>query len=308
MSSTPDGWLLIADRERARALKPLIDSHAEHRPVQVRQPGSGALARLDDVGAILVVGGARCPRAGSNGPFLEAEGRRIPAGWLPAGDDASLGRFASAAADVGRRQPGRPATAILAQWDDHALHAAARSAELMRRGLTGPGEVNLWTADRIIRRDLLQALRLGPALALYYGHGRAYGWVGYHGLHLRHVPYARGSPCGAILSLTCRTALRSKGRHSFCERLVLEGVAAAALGAVGPTRTTENWRWGLSISRALAAKAPANVGELLLAVLGMQATRCDAMTGYRLIGDPCAILASDPETLSACAQVDAPDP
>ncbi len=203
--------------------------------------------------------------------------------------------------------PGAVPVALLGQWDDQALRTASRTAELLRSN--DDLELFEWTADRIIRRDLLTALRAGPGLGLYFGHGRPYGWSGYHGLHIRHLQHAQGKPLGAVVSLTCNTAARSRGgRYSFAEQLALHGIAAAALGAIEPTRTASNWRWGLGMCRELARDPHRPIGELLLR--SGEALSQDWLGGdaYRLIGDPLAMPIGAEGAVEACRTIQAPHP
>lgn len=301
-------WRLVADARARAALGPLIAAHAATRPVQLRDHGAGALDDLAGVAAVLMVGGpGRAPRTALPGAMLWHGARPVPAGWLPAVEDAALAAFAATAARLRARPRGQAPVALLAQWDDAALRSARRGAAIL-----GSDAARLWSADRIVRRDLLGALRLGPALAMYFGHGRAYGWAGYHGLHSRHLTHARGEPSAAVLSLTCRTATRHHGGHSFAERLVLDGVAGAAFGAVAPTRSVDNWRWGLTLTRRLGADdldaADDSLGALLAGALGGAGTDWHGVRDYRIIGDPLTPLRAAAGAAIATANVAAPDP
>ncbi len=309
-SSTADAWLLVAPDWAEDALAPLIAAHRRRRAVIVRRPAKDALADLANVaGAMMVCDARATPRSALASAFAVDGDRQVPVGVLPASRRDGLADFVAAAVAVhARRGPCAP-VALLGQWDDAALRTAQRSAELISDdGGLPPGSVCVWTADRIVRRDLLGALRLGPALALYFGHGRAYGWTGYHGLHTRHLVHARGAPVGAMISLTCSTAARPPGRRAFSERIVLDGIAPVAFGAVRPTRTTDNWRWGLSISRILAAKRQLTLGALLSAALPSDPAAWPGFDAYRIIGDPLTPLRGASGAVAACAGIWAPGP
>ncbi len=144
------------------------------------------------------------------------------------------------------------------------------------------------TAYDLTREDLADLLASGPAVGVYVGHGRPVGWVGYAGLRAHHLTPGPGAPAGAIVSLTCRTASRQRTGLSFAEAMPLLGVAAAALGAVGPTLHTANARWALRITRALPTAA--TIGDLVVAV----APHDPHAAYYRLTGDPTAPLVDGP--------------
>lgn len=311
-SSTADEWVLAVPRGALSSLQPLVDAHSARRPVRllvrekVEVPAlEGITAELTRAAGVLIVGDRRrSPRSVLPGPFLASpEGRQVPAGWLPLGGPASLERFAATAAEVQARSGEDGPLAFVGQWDEQVTRMVDRSLGILR----GPGgeprlPVFWWTADRLIRRDLLTALRIGLGAAIYFGHGRPYGWAGYHGLHTRHLVHAQGRPAGAVLSLTCHTASRRRVGTSFAESVVLEGIAAAALGAVSATKTLDNWWWGASLCEELA-KHPATLGELLLRACP---PRPKAIEAYRILGDPLALLRGAPGAREAGTRVWAP--
>ena len=311
-SSTPPEWVLACPREALPVLQPLADAHAAHRPVRLLlrdtravPPLADLLPHLDQAAGLLLVGDhRRAPRTVLPGPFLTtAQGRQVPAGWLPMGRPESLARFAATATEVQRRAGAAGPLAFVGQWDDHVTRMVARSLSILRSPTgAAPLTVFWWTADRLIRRDLLTALRVGLGVALYFGHGRPYGWAGYHGLHTRHLGHARGRPTGAVLSLTCHTASRRRVGTSFAESLVLEGLAAGALGAVSATQTIDNWWWGASLCEVLAQQ-PAHLGDLLLQACP---PRPAAVAAYRILGDPLAALQGAPDAHREGLQVWAP--
>ncbi|MBK9795660.1 MAG: hypothetical protein IPP58_04060 [Holophagaceae bacterium] len=212
----------------------------------------------------------------------------MPAGWLPMGHPASLKPFVAAATEVQQRRDTPGPLALVGQWDDQVTRMVERSLSILQDpGGTRKLPVFWWTADRLVRRDLLAALRIGLGAVIYFGHGRPYGWAGYHGLHSRHLGHAQGRPSGAVLSLTCHTASRRKVGTSFAESLVLAGIAAAALGAVAATQTIDNWWWGASLCEELNLQRSTTLGELLLRACP---PRSLAVEAYRILGDPLAAL------------------
>jgi hypothetical protein len=271
-------------------------------------PPADALASAAcDAAGVLVAGDARrAPRSVLPGPFLRTPGGRdVPVGWLPLAGLDAVTRFAAAASEVLQRGGEQRPLALLGQWDAPVTRMVEKSLRILATAPDAAARPALWwTADRIARRGLLGALRLGLATAIYFGHGRPYGWAGYHGLHTRHLVHARGKAAGAILSLTCRTAARSRHGLSFSESLILEGVAAAAVGAVQPTRTVDNWWWGTRLCEVLV-EGVETVGELLARACP---PREEAVSAYRILGDPLARLAGAPGAAAACARVWAPAP
>lgn len=307
-------WLLAAPEPALAALAPLIAAHRELRPVRLVTLPRGHLpsfttlaARLHNAAAALIVGNRRRgPRTAVPGLYLRvADDRRVPLGWLPDLGDAALARYAHAAAAVLRR----PAAgldvgpvALLSQWDDRALRVMRRAEHFLRRTASGLG-IFRWTAERIVRRDLLVALRSGLGLALYAGHGGPNGWSGYQGLHVRHLAHARGEPLGAVLSICCETASRRRIGLSFCEALVLDGLAAAAVGAVCKTDHHANSRWVIDLMHTFVAGSR-SIGALVCASPGSDRIASE----YRILGDPLAPLTGAATTRAQAQTVFAPAP
>jgi hypothetical protein len=246
--------------------------------------------------AILVVGDRRMsPRRALPGPLIRGRGgAAVPAAWLPDAGDAALGLFARAAARVRRRAGRLRACAVLGQWMPQYLRLADRIADMLD---TGGCHAFRWTSDRLARAELPRALGVGLGLGIYVGHGRPVGWVGYYGTRLADLAsrrdLTRAEPLGALVSLACHTASRHRVGLSFAEALPLAGVAAAALGAVGPTLHADNARWAVGLARALGggpgAAGAATIGELIVTSAPIAD---EAVAAYRIIGDPLAPLGS----------------
>ncbi len=306
--SSPDTWLLVAPPSAVPSLTSLIDAHRMRRPVRILTPDDNWIDSLNDVQGALLVGDRRhTPRTALPGPFITTfKGRQVPVGWLPFTTTTQLECFSNAAAEVQQRSETGGPVALLGQWDDSVTRTVQRAIKLLTSKEESPTiPVYWWTADRIIRRDLLCALRIGLGFVLYSGHGRPYGWAGYHGLHSRHLIHAQGNPSGAILSLTCHTANRYRVSLSFAEHIPLMGIAAAVLGGVRPTPTLDNWWWGNSLCDAFAENPSTTIGELIIRACPPERRH---WSNYRIIGDPLAPLIGHPQAIEACEKIWAPAP
>jgi len=294
---------LVAEPRACHALAPLVgaweaEGTVRVRPAGGRTPGGDELVALaDEADAVLVVGARhRSPRTVLPGPVVRArDGRAVPVAWLPDTGPAALGRFAIAAARVHERARSDrtdPRTVlVLSQRHRKFGDLADRMVRVLEDDGGDAVRCRRMTAYDVHRDDLVESMSTGPALSVYVGHGRSIGWVGYAGLRAHHVGTHVDPdwlPGGAVLSLTCRTASRHRTGLSFAEAIPLGGVAAAALGAVGPTLHTANARWALRVGRALGSVT--TIGQLLAAV----APHDPEAGAYRLLGDPTAPLLDDP--------------
>jgi hypothetical protein len=297
-TGVPGRVVLVAPGRALGPLAPLIDAYQEGRPVEVvrGEDLTGLDGHLEAADAVLVVAAPRrSPRTVLPGVAVEtAAGRRIPVGVVPNLGDDALRRFARAAASVHARPDGRPSVALLAQRSPRYRDLAGRVGRVLTER-TPATPVSWWTADRLVRDDLATGLGLGLGVALYVGHGRPVGWVGYRGTRAHHLPTPE-APVGAILSLACLTASRRRTGLSFGEALVMRGCAAASLAAVKRTLHLDNARWALGIARALAEGA-ATIGELVVLAEPPAADRC-----YRILGDPLAPLRDTPGARDAARE------
>lgn len=237
---------------------------------------------------------ARAPRTVIDAPTVTTEdGRVVPIAIVP--DHAgALDRFARAAARVHERG-GRGTTssvALLAQRSGRYLRLCGRIRRLLHEHGRADDSVFWWPADEIIRDDVIVGLSHGLAVALYVGHGRPSGWVGYAGMRAQHL-LDPVEPSGIVISLACQTLSRRRIGLSFGEALVSSGAAAATLGAVSATNHVANARWSLRLAAALA-RAPdrpvETTGDLLVAAQPDVASP----QRYRLVGDPMAPLRDAP--------------
>lgn len=289
------GVTVVADAVATEALTPLLEVWERQGPLRVERSGlpDASTLRLlaEGAHAVLLIGPRnRSPRTVLDGPVVQVPGgRNVPVGWLPNTGPTDLARFARAAARVHARASAAdlktPRTfAVLAERHPRFDRLAERVVRLARedRLLHAPR----WTAYEVDREELAARMGAGPALAVYVGHGRPIGWVGYAGLRIHH--FEEAEPAAAVLSLTCQTASRRRTGLSFAEGLALRGIAAAALGAVGPTLHSANARWAVRLARLTAGAA--TIGDLVVAI----APQDPCASAYRLIGDPTAPLLDSP--------------
>lgn len=193
---------------------------------------------------------------------------------------------------------------VLGQWEDRFLRVGLRTARWFERHDAGWPAFH-WTADRISRENMLRGLAAcGPALALYFGHGRPRGWAGYHGVRREHFSAPWDEPMGALLALCCENASRWRTDVSFAEALALRGVLGGALAAVTKTRHEHNRRLGPLFCEALTRSPVRTLGELVLALPANEW----ADTPYRFIGDPAAPLAGAAGGVERASRVFAPAP
>lgn len=232
-------------------------------------------------------------------PSIETETRRrVPVGLVPS-HRGWVGRFATAAALVHERRTADhrgTSVALLAQRSRRYIDLAARIRRLLHDGGQPSDSMFWWPADEIVRDDVTRGLAYGLAVAVYLGHGRPSGWVGYAGVRAHHLADV-DEPSGLVLSLSCQTLSRRRVGLSFSEALVTQGAAAATIGAVSVTNHVANARWSLRLADALISGA-STAGDLLAAAEpDVDVGRC-----YRLIGDPMAPLL-DASGANAAARV-----
>jgi len=285
------------------ALEPLRAAYARSGIVEIPVvttdlPGAAELREVaSGVDAVLLVyPRLRSPSTVVAWPAIVAEaGRRVPIGLVPA-HRRSVERFAATAAAVHeRRRDGHSesSVALLAQRSRRYIDLAGRIKRLLADGDVSPDSIFWWPADEIVRDDLTRGLGYGLATAVYVGHGRPSGWVGYAGIRAHHVAEVDDATA-LVVSLACQTLSRRRVGLSFGEALVAQGSAAATIGAVSVTNHIANARWSLRLAGALINGA-STAGELLAAAEpDLDVGRC-----YRLIGDPMAPLLDAPGARSA---------
>jgi len=287
---------VVASSVSLDALEPLLEEYRQRFILRIietegevpEMPLLKQLAAHTD--ALLLVGARkRSPRTVLPGPLLRSgDDRWVPVGWLPDVGAAALRKFAEGAAHVHQRavaQASQQVIAVLSQWHPKYLNLAHRIEGLLdQKG--GEAAVMRWSADQLIRDDLIQGLNCGLAAAFYVGHGRPVGWVGYHGTRAHHFQEDNGHPLGVLFSLCCATASRKRTGLSFAEALPLMGKTAASFGAVEPTLHADNTRWALGLCRAIN-QGDTTLGDVIVKAMPTSTT---ALSGYRILGDPLAPL------------------
>ena len=252
--------------------------------------------------AILLVGDRRrAPRTVLDAPIITNDNAQpIPIAWLPNVSTEALSSFAQAAAKVHKRGDIKKSTvALLGQWQPRFLDLTDRIERMLQK-TDATISTERWTADYMVREDLMENLQQGLGLSIYVGHGRAIGWTGYHGTRIEHFPLKNPQPIGAMLSLSCVTASRRRTGLSFAEGLALRGMCAASFGAVVETYHTDNARWSMNICNTLAKGVPQTIGELIINSLP---SSMEAITPYRLMGDPMAPLFDAREDIKDFSQI-----
>ncbi len=273
-------------------LRPLLKEYLKAGyAVEKVSSASGLVDRVtlkglaEESAAILIVGNRRrAPRTVVDGPVIRRkDGSAIPVGWLPDTGEHALTRFAERAAEVHKRSDKERPVAVLGQWQRQYIHLAGRIERLLK---DQNQVVVAWTSDLVFREEMIEGLQAGLSAAIYVGHGRSIGWVGYRRLRGHHFEPERGEPMGALFSLCCRTASRRRTGLSFAEAVPLSGLAAASFGAVTDTLHVDNTRWALGLCRKLA-DGPTSIGQLVVDALPLHDRAIDA---YRILGDPLAPL------------------
>ncbi len=286
---------VIGSKSIFEALKPLLDLYHKKYGL-ILWDNDGHIPNDDEMlnfanqnEAVLLVGDRRrAPRTVLPAPIIKNDNSKlIPSAWLPYVNDDSLRCFAQAAVKVHERGEVQKSTvALLGQWQRRFLNLSDRIEYLLQKGDSAI-DTRRWTSDYLVREDLMENLQQGLGLAIYVGHGRPIGWVGYHGTRIHHFPVFNPQPIGAMLSLSCVTASRKRTGLSFAEALPLRGMCASSFGAVVETYHTDNARWSMNICNTLAKGVPNTIGELIVNSLP---SSNEAIIPYRLMGDPMAPL------------------
>lgn len=297
---------VIAAAHNWELLAPLLDAYDDKGYAVQRltlnsalPPPSELVAVANDSDALLVIGPRqRSPRTVLPGPVVRlADGRAIPAGWLPDIGPDAVRLFGRTAAQLQRRAGSVQSIAVLSQWHPQYLKLAQRIERILRLQQT---PVLRWSSDLLLREDMARGLRCGLAAAIYVGHGWPVGWVGYRGTRLQHLADQPGEPLGALLSLSCYTASRRRTGLSFAEGIPLYGIAGAAFGAVTSTLHFNNTRWAVRVCLALKTGV-STVGELIVAALPSTER---SVTDYRLLGDPLAPLVGTADGLAQAQAIE----
>jgi hypothetical protein len=263
-----------------------LDAHRAHRPVKVVEPpeippsAEWWAENLEEAAAAwLVVPADLAPEVAAPGTHLTAKnGRHVPVGLVRA-ESMTLTTIASLQHRL-RIRLGAGPVVLLASREERARELVAELQVQLRRGRRLP--FARFTAERLPRYALPDALAWGPGVAIYVGQGHTRGWAGYGGVEAWLLDVSGARPLGAILSVTCHAATRISSAPSFSEELVGRGRCAAALGSIDLTPHVENRSLALAVVRRLADGATTLADALPVGHL--------ALARYRLIGDPLAPL------------------
>jgi hypothetical protein len=223
-------------------------------------------------------------------------GQAVPIGLVPVKGKGTIRNFCRTASKLQKRPQVERSLAVLAQRHPRYLKVASRIEKYLHQHSSW--HCFNWSSDVVIKEDMFTGLGSGMGLAIYLGHGRPKGWSGYYGTRIDHFSKSR-KPMGAMVSLCCHTASRRRVSISFAENLVLKGISGASLGAINATLHQDNTRWavrmmevkptvGLTIGELLRQSAPPNK---------------NALTSYRLIGDPMSPVLTNPEALEIAKNV-----
>jgi hypothetical protein len=225
-----------------------------------------------------------------DGPVLEWQGKLIAQAIFPVIDLDSIKCFAKNLKKVHLKQNTLRHVAILGQWDDRYLRLADQIEATLKKSAIASTK---WTADIILREDMVAGLGKGVGVAIYVGHGVSTGWEGFRGTGKKHFEPHVFKPVHALFQLCCSTGGRRYTNCSFSEFLFLRGKVLATLCAVSKTLHTDNIRWAVNISFAISKNVHC-IGELITQSLPQKAV----LKKYRLIGDPFAPLKSSPNNIN----------
>ncbi len=286
--------ILITGEEAAfSTMQPLLHAYSRKKIAWQWQNHTGQLEILKDRtllhgrfdAVLLLHKGRRSPSTLVDGPAVFREdGTAVPIGVVCYTREEQLQHFARAAASVQLRKAYRKTLAILAQRHPRYFRVANRVKEITHSA--GIASFH-WPSGEILPGDMIKGLDSGIGSAIYLGHGRPIGWVGYYGVRIHHFEKAT-EPIGALLSICCHTANRKKTAWAFSEEVILHGVAASAFGAIKATLHTDNTRWAVRITESLLQGAE-SLGELIIKALPENRGAANA---YRILGDPMAPLYS----------------
>ena len=299
--------LVAAPSGALDAIEPLLEVYRQRFNLSIYDigcslPDQQELTLLsENQDALLLISNRQyAPRTVLAGPFVKREdGENIPAGWLPYTTDEDLQCFAKNAADVHKRHyPEKNPIAILGQWNRKYLNLADRIEALLSDTKLNHHTFR-WTSDYLIREDMVNGLNTGVAMAIYVGHGRPIGWVGYRGTRSHHFNDNKGKPIGALFSLCCETASRRRNGLSFSEAIPLMGMAAACFGAVDKSLHMDNVRWATGICHGIKM-GHTYIGELLKDAMPYAPS---SLSRYRILGDPLAPLVADEYSYSTGMQI-----
>jgi len=225
-------------------------------------------------------------------------------GWLRM-DACALAAYAARAVAILRRAGEVPASLVLLGPREERYRAALDEVQACAAGASALCPLR-WSAERIRKSPLLNALQLGAAAALYLGHGNRHGWLAYGGLDrddfvARAKPWSPDESTAVFFALGCGGASPS----GIADVLVGQGVAGAVLAPMGDPLHIDNRQLALALVNALA-RGHRSLAHLLEAVSTATATMHGG--GYMVIGDPGLAARAAPGALARGLGVFAPAP
>lgn len=323
MSYSPDGeaavWAAIGPDSLLDALAPLLDMHRRRGAVAVFP---GRVSEIEKVvgefgnrpAVLLVVEDPtkESIRTQYSAPFQSrAAGPDVLLGWVRL-DVNELATYARrAAALLSRRDEIQQPVVLLGPRETRYLKLLD---ELERTVQSSPYVKSFqWSAERIRRGPVVDALRLGAAAVLYTGHGNALGWFAYGWLgadtFATGEAWSEDQASALMFSLSCRTGQPSSPRvptpaascSSFADAMIAHGVAGAVLAPLGDPLHTDNRLLANGLLLALASGR-----RSFPDILGAARSAGVSLRGYAVIGDPALRATSAPNAVSRGAKVFAP--
>jgi hypothetical protein len=229
-------------------------------------------------------------RSGYTSPFHDGAGDdNVLLGWLQL-DRLELAAYVDRAAAILRRRHDEPnAVVLLAPRERRYLDLLDR---LERSAQSSPAMKLLrWSAERIRRKPLVDALRLGAGAVLYSGHGNASGWFAYGGVNIDHLcpgePWLHDHTSALVFSLSCNTGLmtgrasETETRRGLAHQMIARGVAGAVLAPSGDTMHENSRLLAKGLTGALG-RGCARLGH----ILAYASSEGASLEGYAVIGDP----------------------
>lgn len=292
----PEVWAVIGPDSLLDALAPLIEERRRRGATAVltgeARDIEAVAGRFGGRRATLLVvedPSQESARSRYSAPFLaRAEGPEVLLGWVRL-TGRELVRYARRAAALLRRQCDvtKQPLVLLAPRERRYLDlledlegAAAPHCDSLR--------VFRWSAERIRRARLLEALHLGAAMLLYTGHGNRDGWFAYGGM--RAATLAAGTEWSdddtnaLMFSLSCSTGqpLPCAGlRSGFADTVISHGIAGAVVAPLGEYLHQDNRLLARALVRSLGSSQ-----RKLPDILGAAKSGGASLQGYAVIGDP----------------------
>lgn len=292
-------WAVIGPNFLITALDPLHNERRRHGATALIPGDPHDLEKVAaTLGArpavLLVVEDPADPsiRPRYSSPFLARDdGPDVLLGWLRFGHRELAAYALRATALLRRRSEGLQTVVLLGPRErryldllDELDRTAESSSDL---------SVFRWSAERIRRPTLVQALRLGAAAVFYSGHGSVDGWFAYGGLgadqFVAEDNWSNDQINALAFSLACGTGKpclpgidgRLGTGRGFGDHMVGVGAIGAILAPLGNPMHVDNCRLAISLLRALA-----NGRRRLRDILEAARTENVSLQEYVVIGDP----------------------